>query len=409
MNKRILITGIGVIAPNGIGKEEYWKALKAGKSGIKAPTVIDVTYFKSKLAAECTDFKAEDFLGAKGLRNLDRSSKLVCSAVKLALDDSGLEITEENTDDIGVVTATTLSITSDIAKFSKEIADEGFKFTNPALFPPTTMNFPSSQIAIRNKIKGFNTTIASGYTAGLDALKYAATFINNGRAKAVLVAGVESLGFSVFVGFSKVGFLAGATGPEISCPFDKRHNGIILGEGTAVLLIEEEEYALKRKAKIYAEVLGVDTNFDAYRMSKYDPQARGLKRCMQRVIDYSSISQEDITYISAAANSVGEQDWLETMAIKDVFGMYAEAVPVSSIKSMIGESISANGVLQLAAAVGSVQENFIPPTINFEEPAKGCDLDYVPNKARKQEVKNVLINNFGPGGNNASAIVSKYK
>ena len=347
---RVVITGLGVIAPNGIGKDAFWQALKKGKSGIGAPTIIDVTYFKSKLAAECSDFVAEDFLGSRGLRNLDRSTMLVCSAVKLALEDGNFQINEDNTDDIGVITATTLSITSDIAKFSKEIADEGFKFTNPALFPPTTMNFPSSQIAIRHKIKGFNTTMSSGYTAGLDALKYAATFIKAGRAKAVLVAGVESLGFSVYVGFSKVGFLAGAKGPEISCPFDRRRNGIILGEGAGVILVEDAEYAAKRNAHIYAEVKGIETCFEAYRVAKYDRQARGLKRSMKQVLANSGMSEEDIDYISAAANSGPEQDKLETLAIQDVLGIYSEAVSVSSIKSMIGESVSADGILQIAGA-----------------------------------------------------------
>ena len=408
IDRRVVITGLGVVAPNGIGKETYWKALKKGASGIGSPETLDLTYFKSKLAAECSDFKAEDYLGSRGLRNLDRSTKLVCSAVKLALEDGKLEITDDNTDDIGVITATTLSITADIAKFSKEVADEGFKFTNPALFPPTTMNFPSSQIAIRNKIKGFNTTMSSGYTASLDALKYATTFIKAGRAKAVLVAGVESLGFSVYVGFSKVGFLAGGKGLELSCPFDKRRNGIILGEGAGVILVEDAEFAAKRNAHIYAQVKGVETCFEAYRAAKYDRRARGLKRSMKNVLANTRMSVEDIDYISAAANSGIDQDKLETLAIQEVLGMYTEAVPVSSIKSMIGESVSADGVLQIAAAVGSIQEGFIPPTINFEEADSDCDLDCVPNKARKQQVNNILINNFGPGGNNASAIISRF-
>ncbi|MCP4649059.1 MAG: beta-ketoacyl-[acyl-carrier-protein] synthase family protein [PVC group bacterium] len=406
--KRVVITGIGVIAPNGMGKDAFWQALKKGKSGIKEPTLIDVTYFKNKLAGECSDFDAETFLGKKGLRNLDRSTKLVCSAAKMALEDASFEMTDDNSDDVGVVTATTLSISADIAKFSKEIADEGFKFTNPALFPPTTMNFPSSQISIRNKIKGFNTTVASGYTAGLDALKYAVNFISLGRTKAVLVAGVESLVFSNYVGFSKVGFLAGAKGPELSCPFDSRHNGIILGEGTAALLVESEDSALERNARIYGEVLGVKTFFDAYKPAKYDPKVRGLKQSMTKALESSGLSEEDIDYICASANSVEEQDKLETLAIKNVFGLYAENIPVSSIKSMIGESISANGVLQIAASLGAINESFIPPTINYENPDPECDLDYVPNTFRKQTVNNVLINNFGPGGNNAAAVIAKY-
>lgn len=410
MNKRrIVITGIGVIAPNAIGKEEFWKALREGTSGIKPATLIDTTYFKSKLAGECTDFNAEQILGSKGLRNLDRATLLIASAAKLALDDASLEITEENTDDIGVVTATTLSVAFDIATFTKEVVDDGPQLVNPALFPSTTMNYPSSHVAIRYKIKGFNTTISTGYTAGLDALKYAVDFIRSGRARMVLVAGVESFSFSNFVGFYKAGFLSGRRGEEICSPFDKRRNGIVLGEGAAVLIIEDEEYARQRKANIYAQILGVKTFFDAYRTAEYDPRVRGLRKSMAKALVESQLSEEGIDYICSSGNSVVQQDKLETLAIKDVFNIYAKKIPVSSIKSMLGESISASGGLQLAASVGAITNNFIPPTINYQEPDPDCDLDYVPNASRKSEVDTVLINNFGPGGNNTTAIISKYK
>ncbi len=409
MDKKVVITGVGVIAPNGIGKEAFWKALEQGRSGIKPVTSFDTTYFKTKLAGECVDFKVEEFLGSKGLRNLDRSSKLVCSAVKLALEDAALEINEENTDDTGVVTATTLSISGDMAKFTREMMEEGPRFVNPALFPPTTMNFPSSQISIRYKIEGFNTTISTGYTAGLDALKYAVDFIKSGRAKAVLVAGVEGLSFPTFVGFYKIGFLAGLKGEEICCPFDNRHNGIVLGEGAAVLVVEDEEYARARAARIYSRVNDIECFFDAYRAAKYHPEARGLKQSIIRTLDKSGFNEEDIDYISAAANSVPQQDRLETAVINQVFNIYAKKIPVSSLKSMIGESVSAAGCLQMAAAIGAMTNGFIPPTINYQEPDSGCDLDYVPNSSRKQNVRNVLINNFGPGGNNTTAIISKYE
>lgn len=406
---KVVITGVGVIAPNGIGKKAFWKALAQGRSGIKPVSLFDTAYFKTKLAGECVDFDAKKFLGPKGLRNLGRSSKLVCSAAKLALEDAALEISEENTDDIGVVTATTLSSSWEMVTFTKEVVQGGPRFANPALFPLTTMNFPSSQISIRYKIEGFNTTISTGYTAGLDALKYAVDFIKAGRAKAVLVAGVENLSFSNFVGFYKIGFLAGLKGQEIVCPFDRRHNGIIFSEGAGVLIVEEEEYAKKRKAKIQAEILGVECSFDAYRSAKYHPKASGLKQSMTKVIESSNLSKGDIDYICAAANSVPQQDKLETAVINEVFNIYAKRIPVSSIKSMIGESVSAGGCLQVAAVIGTIKEGFIPPTINYQEPDPDCDLDYVPNTSRKQDIGNVLINNFGPGGNNTTAIVSKYE
>jgi len=408
MDRRIVITGIGVLAPNGIGKEAYWKALKEGQSGIKPITIFNPGFFKSKQAGEVSDFKPEEFLGSKGLRNTDRATKLVCSAAKLAIEDAKLNITEENTDDIGVVTGTTLSLWN-VAEFSREIVEDGPQFTTPGIFPGTTMNSASSQISIRFNIKGFNTTISTGYTASIDALKYAVNFINRDRAKAVLVAGVEGLTFAAFTGFYKIGFLAGIRGDEISCPFDKRRNGIVLGEAGVVLIIEDEEHAKERNAHIYAELAAVENTFYAFRAAKYDPKARGLIKVMRRALKGAELFEEDIDYISSAANSVVQQDALETLAIKEVFNIYAKRIPVSAVKSMVGESVSAGGLLQIVAAIGSLERSFIPPTINYKQDDPLCDLDYVPGNSRKSEVENVLINNFGPGGNNAAVIIKKHR
>jgi 3-oxoacyl-[acyl-carrier-protein] synthase II len=405
---RVAITGVGVISPNGIGKEEFWQALKEGRSGIRQISVFDSRLFKAHLAGEVINFDVESFLGVKGLRNTDRSTKFLCSAAKLALDDARLKITEENTDDIGVVTATTLSVIWNISEFSKEAAVEGPQFVNPAGFPGTTINAPSSQISIRFNIKGFNTTVSTGYTASLDALKYAVDFIRLGRVRAVLVAGVEALSFQNFVGFYNLGFLSGIDAQELSCPFDKRRNGIILGEGSVALLIEDEEYAKIRKANIYARILSVENSFDAYRSGKYHPRAEGLKKAISKALTNSGINKDAIDYICASANSVVQQDKLETLAIKEDFGELAAKIPVSSIKSMTGENLSAAGVFQIACAIGAIEQGFIPPTINYKEKDPECDLDYVPNKSREAKVKNVLVNNFGPGGNNAAAIISKY-
>lgn len=408
--KRAVITGIGVIAPNGIGKEAFWQSLAEGRSGIKPITLFDTVLFKTKTAGECSDFNAQEFLGTKGLRNLDRSTKLVLSAAKLAIEDAKLTITAENTDDIGVVTATTLSVILNISVFSKEAQDEGPQLVNPAMFPSTTINSPSSQVSIKFNIKGFNTTVSTGFSASLDSLKYAVDFLKLGRAKTVLVAGVESIFFQTFAGFNKLEFLAGIKGEEICCPFDRRRNGIILGEGSGVLVLEDEDNALKRNARIYAEVSAVENYFDPVHSSsgRYSHSSEGLKRSIIQALIDADLKTKDIDYICAAANSVQNQDRLETAAIKEVFGPVAEDIPVSSIKSMIGETVSAAGVLQIAAALGAMENNFVPPTINYKEPDPACGLDYVPNKKREKTVKNVLINNFGPGGNNASAIIKKY-
>ena len=409
MNKRrIVITGLGVIAPNGIGKEDFWSALKEGRSGIKPVTRFDTSAFKCKLAGEIDDFQPTLFLGLKGLRDHERTARLLCSAAKLAIEDAKLKIDHDNTDDIGVCTGTTWSALWNIAQFGKELIEDGPLFTNASLFPAMVINAASSQVSIRFNIQGFNTTISTGYSSSIDALEYAIDFIRTGRIKAVLVGAVESLSLASFLGLYRLGFFAGINGEEISCPFDKRRNGIILGEGAAVIIVEDEEYAKERKANIYAEVKDIGNCFDAYKMGRYEPGAKGLKESIKTALKNSDLNIADIDYIGASANSVPEQDRLETKAIKDVFGKYAYNIPVSSIKSMIGETFSAGGLFQIAASIGSMFCGFIPPTINYEIRDDDCDLDYVPNKSRITRINNVLINNYGPGGNNASLVLSKY-
>jgi len=409
MNKRgIVVTGLGVIAPNGIGKEQFWNSLEEGRSGIKPIKRFDTSEFKCKMAGEIQDFKPEDFLGKKGLRDLERTSRLLCAASKLAIEDAGMKIDHRNTDDVGVCTGTTLSSLWNFAEFDKEAIQDGPLFTNVALFPGTVMNAASSQVSIRFNIQGFNTTISTGYSSSIDALKYAIDFIKLRRIKAVLVGGVESLSLVNYSGFYRLGFLAGIKGEETSCPFDKRRNGIVLGEGAAVVMIEDEESALERGANIYARVNGIGNYFDAFKMGKYHPEADGLKRSIKEAIRNSELDVSEIDYISSSANSVHDQDRLETKAIKDVFGRYAYNIPVSSIKSMIGEPFSAAGLFQIASSIGSMYKGFIPPTMNYEVIDDECDLDYVANKSRITRINNVLINNYGPGGSNAAFILSKW-
>ncbi|MGB9716362.1 MAG: beta-ketoacyl-[acyl-carrier-protein] synthase family protein [Thermodesulfovibrionales bacterium] len=407
--KTIVVTGIGVVAPNGIGKEEFWDALKEGRSGIKLIKRFDTNGFRCKTGGEIDNFNPTIFLGNKGLKGLDRSARLLCSAAKLAVDDAKLKIDHKNTGEIGVCTGTTLSSLWNFAEYERGAIKDSPLFTDASLFPGTVVNAASSQVSIRFNIQGFNTTISTGYTSSLDALKYAIDFIRLGRIKAVLVGGVETFALINYIGFYRLGFFAGIRGEEICCPFDKRRNGIILGEGAGVIVIEDEECAKKRGANIYAEVKGMGSFFDGYRMGKYNPEAIGLKESMKKAIRGSKLRLSDIDYICASANSVPEQDRLETKAIKDVFGKNAYNIPVSSIKSMIGESFSASGIFQIIASIGSIVNKFIPPTINYRVKDSDCDLDYVANKSRMARINNVLINNFGPGGNNASVIVSRHK
>ncbi len=409
--KRIVITGVGVIACNGIGKDAYWKALEEGKDGFREVSLFDTEGISVKTAGEITDFDPKQFMGIKGLRSLDRSTKLICSAAKLAKEDAKLTITEDNTDNIGVALGTTLGSVYSISEFDKQALREGPRYVNPALFPNTVINSPASQVSIWHNIKGFNTTISTGFSASLDAISYSIDFLKMNRAKIIFTGGVEELCIQTFLGFYKIGFLSGSKDGEFigSCPFDKRRNGIVLSEAGCLLTFEDLDSAKERNATIYAEVENIASFFDPFRMNKFNPKGTGLKKAMKKVLEDVNLKPKDIDYICANANSTIKADKIETEAIKEVFSSAADKIPVSAIKSMTGESFSASGSLQVAAAVGAINKGFIPPTMNYKEKDPECDLDYVPNKSRKQKVNRVLINSFGPSGNNTCLILKGYK
>ncbi|MDP3143404.1 MAG: beta-ketoacyl-[acyl-carrier-protein] synthase family protein, partial [Candidatus Omnitrophota bacterium] len=392
------------------GKDEYWKALEEGISGIKAVGLFDTSDLDVKVAGEIKDFDPKKFMGEKGLRSLDRSTKLICSAAKLAKDDAKLNITEENTEDIGVSVGTTLGSVYSISEFDKQALREGPRSVNPAFFPNTVINSPASQVSIWHNIRGFNTTISTGFSASLDAITYAIDFLHWDRAKIVFAGGVEEMCIQTFLGFYKLKFMSGTKShqPAISCPFDKRRDGIILGEGAVLLVLEDLESAKQRKAEILAEVVSFGLRFDPFRLNKYNPRGTGLIEAMRLALDEARLQPKDIDYICANANSTIAADTIETAAIKEVFGEYAKKIPVSSIKSMVGECYSVSGALQVAAAVGAIKNGFIPPTINYKEKDERCDLDYVPNKSRKARLNCVMINSFGPSGNCTSLIIKRY-
>ncbi len=407
--KRIVITGVGVLASNGIGKDAFWDALDAGVSGIKEVSLFDTSSMKSKLAGEIKGFAPKAYLGEKGLRLLDRSTTLVNVASKLALEDSGLPITADNMEAMGVVVGTTLGSVWSISEFDKQALREGPRYVNPALFPNTVINSPASQISIRFGIKAFNTTIATGFTSSLDALKYACDFIRLGRARAVLVGGVEELCLQTYLGFYKLGFLAGIKrAPEASCPFDKRRNGIILGEGAGMCVIEDADSALERGARIYAQIRSLGHAFDPFRVNKYNRRGPGIRKALADALEQADCKAAEIDYVSANANSTPEADQIEVEALKDVFGKHAHKIPVSAIKSMIGETFSASGAMQVAAGVGALERQTVPATINYEKKDPLCDLDCVPNTGRKARLKNILLSCFGPSGTNSCVVLSKF-
>ena len=407
--KKIVITGLGVIAPNGQGKDVFWRALQEGTPGYGPISVFDCGPFRVKQGGEVKDFDAKSYMGPKGLRTLDRSTRLVISAAKCAIEDSGFQIDDSNTDDVGVALGTTFGSLQSIVDFDTVILKEGPRYTNPGLFPNTVINSPASQISIWHNIQGFNTTISTGFTASLDAMKYAYDFLQLDRAKIVFTGGVEELCWPTFMGFHALQFLSGSKEgqPFINCPFDRRRNGIVFGEGAALVAMEEYDHAVERGAHIMAEILSFGYYFDPYRINKYNPRGTGMVKAMRSALSAAGLEPEDIDYICANANSTPAADRIECNAIREVFGPRAATVPVSAVKSMLGECYGVSGAMSVAAGLGVLEKDFIPPTINYSDPDPDCLLDVVPHQSRPAKVHRILINNFSPSGGHACLLMGR--
>jgi 3-oxoacyl-[acyl-carrier-protein] synthase II len=407
--RNVVITGVGILSPIGLRSNTYWEALASGKAGFRPISLFDPSPIRTNIAGEITDFDALAFLGKKGLRDLDRSTRLISAAAKLAIEDSKLEITENNTHSIGVSIGTTFGSLHSISQFDRSGLIEGPRAVNPSHFPNTVINSPASQVSIRFKIKGFNTTVSTGFCAGLDAVTYAANTIKLNRAEVVLAGGVEELCEETLMGFATLGCLSGTDGTSPrACPYDARRNGIILSEGAAVLVLESEDHARRREAHIFAKLKGYANAFDPLTDFSFHRAGQGLMQAIAQALHDASLRTTDIEYISACANSSMGLDRMEARVIKEVFGEHATSIAVSSIKSMVGEAVSASGALSLSAAVGAIEKEFIPPTINYSERDPECDIDCVPNAARRKAVPYALVTAADPYGQNTALIIERY-
>jgi len=411
LNKHVVITGLGILAPNGKGKEEYWRSLREGRPGYAPVTLFDAKDLRVNMAGEVKDFDATVYMGKKGLRSLDRATKLLVSASKLAVVDTGFAITDENTDDVGVCVGTTFGSLKSISDFDTVAITEGPRATNPALFPNTVINSPASQVSIWNNIQGFNTTIATGFTSSIDAMSYAYDFLRLERVKLVFAGSVEEMCFQTYYGFYLLKFLSGSREgePFLNCPFDKRRNGITFSEGAGLMAFEDYAHAKTRGANILADVKSFGYYFDPYRINKYNPSGIGIKMAMQDALKNGGLGPQDIDCIFANANSTQIADRSEVKAIKEVFGPYTSKVPVTAVKSLVGETYSACGFMAVSAALGALQHDFIPPTINYQEKDPECDIDCVANKARDMKLRHILINSIDPNGSNSCIILKRYE
>ncbi len=412
MSKRMVITGLGVLAPNAKGKEAYWQALREGRAGYRPISLFDVSPFNTQIGAEVPDFDATEYLGKKGLRNMDRATRLVLSAAKMLMEDSGYgdKISDEATHDFGVSVGTTLGSIDSIVGFGEVIVREGPRYVNPALFPNTVLNSPASHISIWFNIQGFNSTLSNGFTTSLDAVQYGCDAIANDQVQAVLTGGVEEMSWHTFFGCHTLQYLSGSVKgePFVNCPFDRRRNGIVLGEGACLFGVESLAFAQGRQARIMAEIVAYGYEFDHFRAFKFNPRGSGMRHAMAQALDQAGMSPGDIDCIFANANSTVAADRIEAAAIRKIFGQAASRVPVTAVKSMIGETYSVSGALSAAAALGAMEKSFIPPTIHYQEPDPECDLEIVGNQAVQADLKNVMILNFSPSAGNVCWILRKW-
>jgi 3-oxoacyl-[acyl-carrier-protein] synthase II len=353
---RIVITGVGVVAPNGIGKEEFWTNCAAGVSGIKRITLFDTSKYRCHWAGEISDFDPAKYLGPKGLRNLDRTTLLALVAAKLAIEDAQLEITDDNRNEIGVVLGSTMGSVHSISEFDKEGLREGPRYVNPAKFPNTVINSPASQVAIRFGLKGLNATLSTGFTASLDAVGYALDMLRLGRAQTLLVGGVEELCIETFLGFYKLGMLATSPNGTIPRwgPHQERSCGTLLGEGAAFFVLEPFEWARERCARILADLPGYGTRFDGATLRPSEAQSVGLAEAVREALSASGVGPDDVAAVSGCANGTHALDEVERQALEGLRLGLGHEIALTNVKSAIGESFSAAGAFQLLDALGTL-------------------------------------------------------
>lgn len=410
MTDRIVITGIGIISPVGVGKEAFWKNLVSGQCGIKPISLFNVSNYSCKMAGEIPDFDARVYLGQKGIRHFDRTSLLITAVAKLAMEDANLGNNIYGSEDIGMVIGSTFGSINSISQFDLEALKEGPNYVNPMDFPNTVLNAPASRASIFCHAKGLNSTISTGETSAIDAVIYASDFLKMKRIKGILAGGVYGLTPDIYWAAIRAGILSGSrnNGEEICAPFDRRRNGFILGEGAALLFLENLNDALQRNATIHAEIKGYSTVFNPKKFFSTTDRFEGSIRSILLALKDAGLGPGDISYISANANSTVTGDRTETRIIKEAFGNHAKHIPISAIKSMTGECLDASGALQSVACIMAVNNNTVPPTTNYKEVDSECDLDCVPNESRKVTVNNALINSFSYMGNCSNLIISKY-
>ncbi|MCY7777723.1 beta-ketoacyl-ACP synthase II [Bacillus haynesii] len=410
-SKRVVITGLGALSPLGNDVKTSWNNAVNGVSGIGPITRVNADEYPAKVAAELKDFKIEDYMDKKDARKMDRFTQYAVVSAKMAVEDAGLDINESNADRVGVWVGSGIGGLETLEQQFETFLTKGPRRVSPFFVPMMIPDMATGQISISLGAKGVNSCTVTACATGTNSIGDAFKVIQRGDADVMISGGTEApLTRMSFAGFSANKALSTNPDPKTaSRPFDKNRDGFVMGEGAGIVVLEELEHALNRGATIYAEVVGYGSTGDAYHITAPAPNGEGGVRAMKEAIKDAGLSPEHIDYINAHGTSTPYNDKFETIAIKEVFGEHAYKLAVSSTKSMTGHLLGAAGGIEAIFSVLAIKEGIIPPTINIETPDEDCDLDYVPDKARRQDVNVVLSNSLGFGGHNATLIFKKYE
>lgn len=409
--RRVVITGLGAVTPVGNNVNDMWENLIAGKTGIDFVTKVDKEMFTAKAAAEVKDFDPSSYIERKDVRKMDLFTQYAVVAAKMAVEDAGLSINDNNRNRVGVWIGCGIGGMQTWEDQHKKLLEKGPKRVSPFFVPMMIPDMAAGQVSIQLGAKGINSCTVTACASGASSIGDAFRAVQRGDADAIITGGTEApISNMAFAGFSSAKALSVNEDPKkASRPFDKNRDGFVMGEGCGILVLEELESALARNAKIYAEIVGYGATGDAYHITAPAESGEGAARAMREALNDASVAPTEVDYINAHGTSTNLNDKYETIAIKSVLGEHAKHVAISSTKSMTGHLLGAAGGVESVISVKTIVEGMIPPTINYETPDPDCDLDYVPNKAREQDVDVVLSNSLGFGGHNVSLVFKKYQ
>lgn len=410
--KRVVVTGLGAVTPIGIGKENFWNALLAGQNGIGKITGFDDAQVSVQIAGEVQDFDPAQFIDKKELKRMDRFTQFALAAARLAIEDAKLDLEKIDSDRAGVFVGTGIGGMDTLHNQYEKLFGKGASRISPFFIPMAITNMAAGNVAIAYKLNGPCECIVTACASGTNAIGDAFHLIQRGDADLMLAGGTEAaISPAGVAGFAAMKALCSDHNDDpahASRPFDKNRSGFVMGEGAGIILLEELEHAKARGAHIYAEIVGYGRNDDAYHITTPAPGGITQAKCMKLALDDAGLKPEDISYINAHGTSTHFNDKGETEAIKNLFGEHAYKIPVSSTKSMTGHMLGAAGGVEAVATVLSVEKNIVHPTINYETPDEGLDLNYVPNVAQEHEVNAAISNSFGFGGHNACVVFKKF-